>query len=146
MLRHPGRRLQRRSSANMLTAVRDHRADRSGAESGSRAARSLVEHGLEEWTSLIARRRNELQNGKDRSTVGSYYRHRTVSHYHTPTYGVRSPPIYTLGLVMSAVAESQHRSSSRQGSHFRVDDLLLPSLFTCPLLQKMLRSDGADLD
>jgi len=64
MLHHPGRRLQRRSSANMLTAVRDHRADRSGAESGSRAARSLVEHGLEEWTSLIARRRSELQNGR----------------------------------------------------------------------------------
>jgi hypothetical protein len=80
MLHHPGRRLQRRSSANMLTAVRDHRADRSGAESGSRAARSLVEHGLEEWTSLTALDDEASSKMEDRSTVGSYYRHRTVSH------------------------------------------------------------------
>ena len=86
---------------------------------------------------------------EDRSTVGSYYRHRTVSHYHTPcTYGVRSPPIYihTRSCNECRCGISAPFSSSRQGSHFRVDDLLLLSLFTCPLLQKMLRSDGADLD
>ena len=52
--------------------------------------------------------------------------------------------LYTLGVFSECVAESQHFFFSAENA--LQDDLLLPSLFTCPLLPTMLMSNGADLD